>query len=394
MSPVDTAPVFRATASREALAAALAAVVPTIGMKGVETMPVLQAVKLTLVPGGMTATSNSLDATTTVRCAAEHDAVGAVCLVPARKFAEMVRELPPAPIKLALENHRLVVECASTRYVISTLGAPEEFPATPMISGPSVTFPAERLHDLAKHVSFAASTEESRPALRGVRLELETEGRVTAVATNGHRMAVARQEGEQGGAGVPSVTIPPSLLDHATRMFSPDEVITLTVDALHNQVSLEGACGTLTARTVDVVYPSWQHVIPTDNDIVATVDTRAFLESVKRVATVASDQTRRVKLAFESGLVKISAETADLGESMDELAIQYSGPPLAIGFNATYLIELLTKLGSEEAVLLLKAPERAMRVMPAGAEPDAARVTAADAAPRLESLLMPLRLVG
>jgi DNA polymerase-3 subunit beta len=397
-SPIATAtPPFRATVTREALSGALAAVLPTIG-RGSEILPILASVKLTLVPGGMTATSNSLEQTTTVQCLADHDAIGAVCLVPARKLAEIARELPPAPVNLSLTNGKFTLECSRTRYVIPTIADAREFPNAPVVTGPSRMFPAASLHELAKHVAYAASTEESRPALRGVHLELETEGRTTAVATNGHRLAVARQAGEAGGDGsVPSVTIPTALLDQATRLFAADEMLTLTVDTLHNQLALAGARGSLTSRLIDIPYPQWRQVVPTDNDIVATVDTMALVAAIKRVATVASDQTHRVKIRFEPGMAKISAQTPDIGDSTDEVPIEYHGEPLEIGFNAAYLLEHLAKIGSAETQLLLKSPERAIRVLPGGAETEAVRVKAAASGTTFtaghESAVMPLRLL-
>ncbi|NBS59060.1 MAG: hypothetical protein EBS65_18860 [Betaproteobacteria bacterium] len=124
-------------------------------------------------------------------------------------------------------------------------------------------------------------------------------------------------------------------------------------------------------------------MIPKDNDKVATIDKAAFASALKRMSIVASDQTHRIRLSFNSGMLKFSVSTPDLGEAQDELPVRYNGDPLDIGFNATYLLEILRYMPTDEIRLTFKAPDRAATIEPEGwTDPS-----------KYLCLLMPLRLV-
>mgnify|MGYP001793203221 CR=1 FL=1 len=129
--------------------------------------------------------------------------------------------------------------------------------------------------------------------------------------------------------------------------------------------------------------PGDDQVIPKANDKIAIVDKAAFAGALKRMSIVASDQTHRIRLSFNAGMLKFSVSTPDLGEAQDELAVQFNGDPLDIGFNAAYLLEILRYMPTDDVKMTFKAPERAATIEPEGW---------ADSAKYL-CLLMPLRLV-
>jgi DNA polymerase-3 subunit beta len=136
-------------------------------------------------------------------------------------------------------------------------------------------------------------------------------------------------------------------------------------------------------RLIEGPYPSYEQVIPKDNDKVAIVDRQALISALKRMSVVASDQTHRIRLSFNSGMLKFSVSTPDLGEAQDELPVRFTGDPLDIGFNAAYLLEILRYLPTDEVKMTFKAPERAATVEPEGWSDPA----------KYLCLLMPLRLV-
>jgi DNA polymerase-3 subunit beta len=113
------------------------------------------------------------------------------------------------------------------------------------------------------------------------------------------------------------------------------------------------------------------------------IDKSAFVSALKRMSVVASDQTHRIRLSFNAGMLKFNVSTPDLGEAQDELAIRYNGDPLEIGFNAAYLLEILRFMPTDEIKLSFKAPERAATIEPEGWSDPA----------KYLCLLMPLRLV-
>ena len=136
-------------------------------------------------------------------------------------------------------------------------------------------------------------------------------------------------------------------------------------------------------RLIEGPYPPYDQVIPRDNNRVAIADRAALMGALRRMSVIASDQTHRIRLAFNSALVRFSVQTPDLGEATDEIPIRFTGDPLDIGFNANYLLEILRYIPTEEVKLTFKAPERAATLEPEGWSDPAMYLC----------LVMPLRLL-
>ena len=236
------------------------------------------------------------------------------------------------------------------------------------------------LQKLISHVSFAASTEESRPILNGVLWELRPD-RMRMVATNGHRLA--RMDVPLTGAATTSadLIVPPKALEQIRRLFKAEEQIEIARS--ENHLGFRSDTTQIFTRLIEGPYPNYEQVIPRENDKVVTADRSAITSAIRRMSTVASDQTHRIRMAFAPGACKLSVQTPDLGEAQEELAVTYDGDPLEIGFNATYLLEILKFMPTDEVRMTFKAPERAATCEPVGWDDPASYLT----------LVMPLRLV-
>ena len=141
----------------------------------------------------------------------------------------------------------------------------------------------------------------------------------------------------------------------------------------------------LVMRLIDGEFPNYEQVIPKDNDRIAIASKNGLTQALRRMAVVASEQTHRVRLAFNNSIVRLSVETPDLGEAQDELEVEYNGEPLEIGFNANYLLEVLRYIPTDDVKLSFKAPERAATLEPLAA--------GNQEAPDYLCLVMPLRLL-
>jgi len=175
--------------------------------------------------------------------------------------------------------------------------------------------------------------------------------------------------------------VPPKALEQIRRLFGPEDA--LEVAKSDNHIGFRAGTKLVYSRLIEGPYPNYEQVIPRENDKTATVDKAAMSAALRRTSVVASDQTHRIRLAFSGGLVKFSVQTPDLGEAQDELAVTYDGEPLEIGFNATYLLEILKYMPTDEVQLTFKAPERAATIEPVGWNDPASYL----------ALVMPLRLV-
>ncbi|OLC07016.1 MAG: DNA polymerase III subunit beta [Gemmatimonadetes bacterium 13_1_40CM_70_11] len=364
------------TITREQLQEGLTAVAAAIPAK--TTLPVLSNVLVEATKQGLRLSGTDLDISVSTTVAADVDADGAVTL-PAKKLVDITRELPSAPIRFAAAGEqRVSIECGRSKFKL--LGLPrEEFPSFPAVKFDGAwQATAGVVHKLVGHVAFAASTEESRPILNGVLWELRPD-RMRMVATNGHRLA--RMDVPATGGTSADLIVPPKALEQVRRLFASDAAI--DVAKSDNHLGFRSGGRLVFSRLIEGPYPNYEQVIPRENDKAATIDKAALAGALRRMSVVASDQTHRIRLAFSGGTVKFSVQTPDLGEAQDELPVTYEGEPLEIGFNATYLLEILKYMPTDEVRLTFKAPERAATVEPVGWDDPASYL----------ALVMPLRLV-
>ena len=367
---------MRFTITREKLQEGLAAVVPAVPNK--TTLPVLANLLVQTTDKGIRLSGTDLDIAVSTEVTADVEGLGAIT-IPARKLSEIARELPPAPVKIsATGDQRITLECGRAKFKL--LGLPKsEFPSFPAVQFEKATrIPSGELQKLIGHTAFAASTEESRPILNGVLWELRQD-MMRMVATNGHRLA--KMEVPVSGGQKSDLIIPPKALEQIRRLFAAEEE--LEVAQGENHLGFRSPFTSVFTRLIEGPYPGYEQVIPKDNDKYAILDKSAFTSALKRMSVVASDQTHRIRLSFNAGMLKFSVSTPDLGEAQDELPIRYDGDPLDIGFNAAYLLEILRYMPTEEVRMTFRAPERASTLEPEGwSDPS-----------KYLCLLMPLRLV-
>jgi len=366
------------TITREQLQAGLAAVQGAVPSK--TTLPVLANVLVEATKDGLRLSGTDLDLWIRTTIPASVDQEGAITL-PAKKLAEIVRELPSGPVKFAAAGEsRVTIEVGKARFKL--LGLPrEEFPDfPPMAFTQSWSTAAKDLQKLIAHVAFAASTEESRPILNGVLWELRPE-RMRMVATNGHRLARMDVPTQADPDAKADLIVPPRALEQIRKLFASDSDVEISKG--DNHLGFRTANTLLVTRLIEGPYPNYEQVIPRENDKIVTGDKDSLVSAIRRMSIVASDQTHRIRLSFTSGNLKLSVQTPDLGEAQEELAVSYNGDPIDIGFNATYLLEILKIMPTSEVRLTFKAPERAATCEPVSWDDPAAYLT----------LVMPLRLV-
>lgn len=365
------------TITRDQLQEGLVAVAAAVPTK--TTLPVLSNILVEASGDGLRLSGTDLDIAVTTTAPASVDQEGSITL-PAKKLVEIVRELPSAGIRVAGSGEqRVSLECGRSRFKLLGLSK-EEFPAFPAISfaEPWKVHSGE-LQKLISHVAFAASTEESRPILNGVLWELRPD-RMRMVATNGHRLA-KMDVPTSGGSATADLIVPPKALEQIRRLFGADEEIEIAKS--DNHLGFRSDRTQVYTRLIEGPYPNYEQVIPRENDKVVTADRQALVAALRRMSTVASDQTHRIRMSFASGTCKLSVQTPDLGEAQEELAVTYEGDGLEIGFNASYLLEVLKYVPTEEVRMTFKAPERAATCEPVGWDDPASYLT----------LVMPLRLV-
>lgn len=363
------------TITRQNLHRGLAAVSASIPTK--TTLPVLSNILLESDGDGVWMSGTDLDVAIRIKVPAEVSEGGSIT-APGKKLQEITRELPEQPVTLVTRGDQLEISCGMSGFKLNGLPS-EEFPNLPSVNfdeGWSVG--GNELQTLIQRTSFAVSNEESRPILNGVLWELK-DRQMRMVATNGHRLA--RMGVEAGPATTTSADfiVPPAALSQVQRLFKGNDELKVSKSGNHLGFRSEGT--EIYTRLIEGTYPNYEQVIPKDNDKVAVVEKKALESAVRRMAVVASDQTHRIKLSFQTDKVHLSVLTPDLGEGHDELDLAYQGETMEIGFNAHYLLEVLKHMPTEEVKVTFAAPERAATIEPA------------DDAVDYLCLVMPLRLL-
>lgn len=366
---------MKVTLTRENFQKGLSAVAATIPTR--TTLPVLSNILVEAEGEALRVRGTDLDISVSIRVAAEVEREGAIT-VPAKKLADIAKELPEAPVALESSGGTVVLTCGRARFRLQGLPS-DEYPAFPEVSfDGGWRLRSGELQQLSAHTSFAVSNEESRPILNGVLWQLRDQ-EMRMVATNGHRLAKMTVTLDAPTAEEADLIVPPKALQQVERLFATDDE--LEIGRSESHLGFRTDRTEVYTRLIEGPYPNYEQVMPKDNDKECVADREQFASAIRRMAIVASEQTHRVRLSFAPEALSLSVETPDLGEAEDQIPVEYSGEALEIAFNANYLLEVLRYVEADQVRVSLKAPERPATLAPADGGQD------------YVCLVMPLRLL-
>ena len=202
---------------------------------------------------------------------------------------------------------------------------------------------------------FAISTEETRYYLNGIYFHKSDSGALAAVATDGHRLALAQMSMPQGAQDLPNIILPRKAVGELRKLLDDEEG---EVNVRLSETRAEFSFGQvrLTSKLIDGSFPDYTRVIPRGNDKVLSVDRGLFSAAVDRVSTISSEKSRSVKLSLTENLLTLSASTPEASSAVEELEVSYSGEGLDIGFNARYLLEIAQQIEGDVMQMALSDP--------------------------------------
>jgi len=248
------------------------------------------------------------------------------------------------------------------------------------LAGP-VSIDTNDLIRLIDKTRFAISTEETRYYLTGIYLHsVIQDGRalLRAVATDGHRLALAEMPAPEGAAGAPGVIVPRKTIGEARHLLE-DAGEQLEMQISPQKVRFDFGGAALTSKVIDGTFPDYPRVIPKDNNRIVTVDAKLFAQAVDRVATISAEKSRSVRMAIESGKCVLTVRNMEAGQAVEELELDYDGDPFELSFNARYLLDITDQISGETAELRFGGPnDPALVLDPADAS--------------VQYILMPLRV--
>lgn len=318
------------------------------------TIPVLSNILLRANEDGLHLKTTDLDIEVTETIAAETIQAGATT-IPAHVIHDIVRKLPDGAqvsFEIIEDSSQIAVRSGRSRFVLQTL--PEaDFPN--IAEGDfshEFNIPSSDLKRLIEKAQFAISTEETRYYLNGIFFHvIEDNGQslMRSVATDGHRLARIDVPAPEGSTGMPGIIISRKAVNEILKLVDETQE-TVKFELSSAKVRLTFGSLIFTSKLIDGTFPDYQRVIPTGNDRAMIVERDDFAKAVDRVATMAQDRGRAVKLVLEDGKLTLSVNNPDSGFASEEVEVEYDAPALEIGFNARYMLDIAGQLDADTAL--------------------------------------------
>ncbi len=318
------------------------------------TIPILSNVLIDADEGGgVKVMATALDLQVVETMTAANVESGGAITVSAHLLFDIARKLPDgSQVSLETADNRMTVKAGRSRFQLPTLPR-DDFPV--IVEGElptSFELPARELAEMIDRTRFAISTEETRYYLNGIFLHVSDEARpvLKAAATDGHRLARYTLDRPEGAAGMPDVIVPRKAVTELRKLLEEalDSNVQIDLSASKIRFTLGGEGGVvLTSKLIDGTFPDYSRVIPTGNDKLLKLDPKSFYEGVDRVATIATEKTRAVKMGLDADKVTLSVTSPDNGTAAEEIAAEYKSEGFEIGFNANYLKDILSQIDSD-----------------------------------------------
>jgi len=310
------------------------------------TIPILSNVLIEATEdGGIRLMATDLDLQVNETVEANVTQAGATT-VSAHTLFDIARKLPEgSQVELSASEGKMQINAGRARFNLATLPR-DDFPVIAEGDLPTkFELPAATLRQIIDKTRFAISTEETRYYLNGIFLHVSDEAQpvLKAAATDGHRLARVTVPRPEGAAGMPDVIVPRKCVAELRKLL--DELDgTVQVSLSESKIRFGLGNAILTSKLIDGTFPDYSRVIPTANDKLLKIDPKSFMEGVDRVATIASEKTRAVKMALDRDKITLSVTSPENGTAAEEVPGDYASEGFEIGFNARYLMDILGQI--------------------------------------------------
>lgn len=326
-------------------------------------VPILENFLFKLEANILTVTASDLQTVMITEIEVEGGDKGAIA-VPAKLLLDTLRGLPEQPITFNVDEETFGTEIVSDngRYKLSGEN-PIDFPKTPTVNrGQAVEFSSASLGTAIANTIFATSTDDLRPAMTGVFVQIGAEN-ATFVATDGHRLVRYRRTDIQATADTSMIIQRKAL--NLLKSCLPSEDVPLKAEFTSSNAFFSFNNIRMICRLIDERFPDYENAIPTNNPNTLTINRMEMLNSLKRISIYSNRTTHQVRLKMSLNDLSISAEDLDYSnEANEKLMCEYNGDAMEIGFNAKFLIEILSNLVSKNVTFELSAPNRAGLIIP------------------------------
>jgi len=333
------------------------------------TLPILNNILIETTAEGLALTATNLEIGIRKVVPAEVAMEGSTT-APARLLTDFVSTLPDQDLELSLDGatQSLGLRCARFDTHIKCIEA-EEFPPGPRPDeGDRLEVPLDELVKAVEQTQMAASTDEARPVLTGVLVQVQA-GNLTLAATDGHRLAVRKLPAQGAGDLEASLIVPARALAELARVLKGEPGrVEIIISKARNQIFFKAGNSELTSRLIDGKYPNYSQVIPSKSSTTVRVPTAELTQTVRAVSLFARDSANVIRVKATSGAVTLSATTNEVGDSKAEMSAEVEGSEIQIAFNARYVLDALGVIGEDEVELLFDGPLSPGLLRPPGKE--------------------------
>jgi DNA polymerase-3 subunit beta len=319
------------------------------------TLPILSNVLLRAEGDKLELTATDLDVTIACSVEAKVKKPGS-STVPVKKLFGIVRELGNSEIDMEVDDKNVCsIRSGASFYKINGLSA-DEFPPMPKFKeDKKVELPQEKVRGMMKKTSFAISTDESRYVLNGIYISLK-DHKMTMVATDGRRLAMVDEEVDVSEKSQGEFIAPAKAVNELNRLLQDKGNVEIRY--AENQASFtlkdeKNGSVLIVTKLIEGNYPNYRQVIPTEVKERISLGREEFLHALKRAEIMTSDKSNSVKLTFGKNNLAITANSPEVGEARESIAINYKGKEMAIAFNPKYMIDPLNSLANDEVFIEL-----------------------------------------
>jgi DNA polymerase-3 subunit beta len=316
-----------------------------------QTLPVLANVLIVLEGDRLSMTGTDLEVEIVARVQLLEAGESGEITIPARKLVDICRSLPDdAILNFSEENQKVILKSGRSRFTLSTLPA-TDFPNVEQ-GGGDLQFSCEQqdIKRLIDRTGFAMAQQDVRYYLNGMLWEVQ-QGQLRAVATDGHRLAMCTRAVSVAAAGVTQAILPRKGVMELSRLLDGQGNVEITLGSNHIRVATDAYI--FTSKLVDGKFPDYERVLPKGGNKAVFGDRNELRQAFGRTAILSNEKYRGVRLLLTDGLLTIVANNPEQEEAEEQVAVDYTGDPLEIGFNVGYLQDVTGVLVSDKVKLTL-----------------------------------------
>lgn len=336
------------TIAKDQILIGLQAVQNVVGSR--TTLPILSNVLLRAEGDRVEFTATDLDVSVSCKVEANVKKPGATT-IPVKKLFGIVRELGGTEIDIEVDEKNIcTIRCGSSFFKIHGLNA-DEFPPLPKFKDDKkVSLSQETVKAMMKKTSFAVSTDESRYVLNGIFISLK-DHKMTMVATDGRRLALVDEEVDISEKSAGEFIVPAKAVTELNRLLQDKGDVEIKFG--ENQASFalkddKGFSVLVISKLIEGNYPNYRQVIPGEAKERVPLNREEFVQALRRAEIMTSEKANSVKLGFGKNTLAITANSPEVGEARETMAVNYKGKEMAIAFNPRYLIDALNALSEDE----------------------------------------------